>query len=82
MPVTNEDGWVAIKRYQTIPRMVTIGDDEYVFTCQHNICMSWIRPEHVDQVLAVTKMCCGGNRKPMFLYAQPLDVHRWQNGGR
>jgi hypothetical protein len=58
MPEENEDGWIALKRYQTIPR------------------------EHVDQVLSITKMCCGGNRKPMFRYANALDVHRWVNGGR
>ena len=82
MPETNEDGWIALKRYQTINKIVTVSGEEYAFMCRFNICMAWIKPEHVDQVLSITRMCCGGNRKSMFRYAQPLDVHRWSNGGR
>jgi hypothetical protein len=82
MPETNDDGWIALKRFQTINKIVTVGDEQYAFQCRFNICMAWVRPEHVDQVLSITKMCCGGNRKPMFRYAQALDVHRWINGGR
>jgi hypothetical protein len=94
MPETNDDGWIALKRFQTINKIVTVGDEQYAFQCRFNIdeqyafqcrfniCMAWVRPEHVDQVLSITKMCCGGNRKPMFRYAQALDVHRWTNGGR
>lgn len=82
MPETNENGWVALKRYQTIPQVITVRDEQYAFQCRFNICMAWVRSEHADQVLALTRMCCGGNRKSMFRYASALDVHRWTNGGR
>jgi hypothetical protein len=44
MPEENEDGWIALKRYQTIPRLVTVGDEQYAFQCRFNICMAWVRP--------------------------------------
>jgi hypothetical protein len=50
MPETNEDGWVALKRFQTIPKVVKVGGMEYAFTCQNNVCMAWVQPEHVNQV--------------------------------
>jgi hypothetical protein len=78
----NDDGWIALKRFQTIPRLVTVGDDQYAFQCRNNICMAWVRPEHVNQVLSVMKMCCGNSKKPMFTYASETDVRRWQYGGR
>ncbi len=79
---TNEDGWVALKRYQTINKLVTAGRKEYMFITKHNICLAWIRPEHVGQVLAVMKECCTGSKKPMFCYASETDVRRWTYGGR
>ena len=80
--VTNEDGWVALKRYQTINKLVTVGDDQYAFQTRYHICLAWVKPEHVDQVLGIMKQCCGGGKKPMFTYASETDVKRWHVGGR
>jgi len=82
MPETNEDGWVALKRFQTIPKVVKVGGMEYAFTCQNNVCMAWVQPEHVNQVLSIMKTCCNNSKKPMFAYAFPHDVKLWQYGGR
>ena len=79
---TNEDGWIALKRYQTINKLVTVGGEGYMFITKYNICLAWVRPEHVGQVLAIKRVCCGGNKKPMFRYANETDVHRWTYGGR
>jgi len=79
--VYNDDGWVALKRFQTINKLVIVGDEEYLFATRANICMAWIRPEHVDQVLAIRRVCCSGTKKPMFTYANEDDVRRWTNGG-
>jgi len=79
--VYNEQGWVALKRYQTINKLVTVGDVEYLFMTRANICMAWVRPEHVGQVLSKKRICCGGNKRPMFLYANESDARRWTNGG-
>jgi len=79
--VTNEDGWVALKRYQTINKLVTIGEMQYLFSTRANICIAWVRPEHVNQVLTLKKVCCGGSKKPQFRYANESDVRRWEAGG-
>jgi hypothetical protein len=79
--VTNDDGWIALKRYQTINKIIKVGGEEYLFHTRANICLSWVRPEHVGQVLGITRMCCGGNKKPQFRYANEADVRRWTVGG-
>ena len=79
--ITNDDGWVALKRPQTINKVVTVRDEQYLFHTRANICLSWIRPEHVDSVLNIKRVCCGGKKKPMFRYANEDDARRWTNGG-
>lgn len=75
--ITNADGWVAIKQLQTIPHVLTIRENEYAFVVKHNICLAWVRPEDEPQVMAVTRECCGGAKKPRYFYANELDVQRW-----
>jgi len=29
----------------------------------------------------LTKVCCGGNKKTVYRYANEADVRRWTNGG-
>jgi len=79
--VTNEDGWVALRKYRTINQIVSVGGNEYAFANRANICLAWVRPEHVDQVLSMKRVCCGGNKKPLFTYADEVSVRRWTNGG-
>jgi len=79
--VTNDAGWVALRKLRTIQQVVSVGGDDYVFTNNANICLAWIKPEHVDQVLAMKRVCCGGNKKPLFIYADETAVRRWTNGG-
>jgi hypothetical protein len=77
----NDDGWVALKRFQTINKMVNVGGEEYLFATRANICLAWVRPEHAGQVLAIKRVCCSGSRRPMFTYANEADVRRWSAGG-
>ena len=79
--VTNADGWIALKRYQTINKLVTVGDEQYLFSTRANICMAWVRPEHVNQVLSLKKVCCGGSKREQFRFANEADVRRWEAGG-
>jgi hypothetical protein len=79
--VTNDDGWVALKRFQTINKVVTVGGEEYLFFTKANICLAWIRPEHVGEILNIKKVCCGGSKKPAFRYANESDARRWNAGG-
>ena len=85
MFVTNADGWVALQHYNSNPRTVQIDDVYYVFTPQHNVSLAYVRPEHVDRILAVlTKSCnCNGGRKRAeFLVASQVNVNVWTTGDR
>lgn len=77
------NGNVALKRYTTIPKVVKIKDVSYVFRVQANICMAWVREEHVAQIMAMMHNChCGGGSNlPEFRYANESDVRRWTNKG-
>jgi len=75
------EGYTALKHYISNPKLVKIGDTEYYFHPRANISMAWVKDEHVDKVLAITKQCCGGNRKSVFRVANEADIRRHTNGG-
>lgn len=79
--ITNEAGQVALKRYRNTPKIVKVGNMQYLFSVRANICMAWVESEHIGSILAMKRVCCGGNRKPDFTYANESDVRRWENGG-
>lgn len=78
----DDSGYTAIRHYSSSPRQVVIGSDTYCFVPRHNISLAWVKNEHVDQVLAIKKVCCGGSKKPRFLLADDVHINRWRNGGR
>ena len=75
------DGKVAIKYFQQVGQKVQVGKDVYVFDVKMNVCMAWVKKEHVDAVLNIVKECCGGNKKKPYRLANELDVKRWMNEG-
>ncbi|PNX52368.1 MAG: hypothetical protein BV458_09935 [Thermoplasmata archaeon M9B2D] len=79
--ITDENGNVALRKYRTINQIVTVGGEEYLFNTKANICLAWVKPEHVDAVLNIKRTCCGGNKKPAFTLADETAVRRWTNGG-
>jgi len=79
--ITNSEGQIAIKYYQNHPHTVIAHKYEYAFVVRANICMSWIKPEDVDVIMAITKTCCGGNKNKVYRYANENDVRQWTNGG-
>lgn len=82
---TNQDGWIALRYYQSTQVLVqkTPSRHDYVFVPQANISLAWIRPEDVDNILARKKGCCGGHKRNSYLYANENDVRQWTNkGGR
>jgi hypothetical protein len=84
MPITNEQGQVALRYYQdTGPILVqgTPSGTEYTFIC-HVVSMAWVEPEDVDHLLARRKTCCGGSKRQIFDYAHPNAIAAWRNGGR
>jgi len=79
--IKDDNGNVAIKHYQTIPKIIRLGGVEYFFGVRANICMAWIPEQYVDTVLSMTKTCCGGNKRKIFRLANEDDVRRWTVGG-
>lgn len=81
MAVTREDGWVAVKYLQNVPHVIRIGGDtkyeEYAFVVQHNVNITFVRPEHLDKVLAIKKHCCGNSSSPKYRLANEQDVRLW-----
>jgi hypothetical protein len=75
------DGKVAVKYFQQVGQVVKIGQDAYRFDVKLNICMAWVKEEHVNQVLNITKICCGGNKRKPYRLANELDVKRWMGEG-
>jgi hypothetical protein len=79
--VINENGYVALRYFQSINKYVSIGDPvqrEYLFVSGNSgVSLAWIAPQDVDRILAMKKMCCGGNENPMFHYANERDVQIW-----
>jgi hypothetical protein len=83
--VTNADGWIALQHHNSNPRTVSIDTVYYVFVPQHNISLAYVRPEHLNRILAVQdKSCnCGGGRfKPAFFIASQTNVNLWSTGER
>jgi hypothetical protein len=70
-------GYTAIKYFQQVPQKVKIGTDEYQFGVKANICMAWVKDEHVEAVLNITRVCCGGNKTHPYRVANDTDIRRW-----
>lgn len=79
--VVNDAGEVAVAYYQTIPHVVGVSGYEYAFSVKANICLAWIKPEHVDRILAIKKNCCGNNSRYVYRLEILDHVRRWTNGG-
>ena len=75
--VINDAGEIAVAYYQTIPHVVTVYNYGYAFTVNANICMAWIKPEHLDSVLDIVKRCCGNNSKHVYRLEHEAHVRRW-----
>lgn len=71
------DGYTAIMYFQQIPQKVKVGSDIYHFDVKANICMAWVKDEHVGAVLGITKTCCGGNKNHPYRLASETNIRRW-----
>jgi hypothetical protein len=90
--VTREDGYVALKHYNSNPKTVKIQSDgtTYSFSstnpdgqikCSH-LSMSWVNPDHVQGLLSHQARICCGKKSNEFLLANELDVKLWLTGER
>jgi len=84
IPITREDGWVAIQHFTSNPvtvRIESTGND-YSFVPRHNVSLAWVRPEDVDSILKIQAKICCGKMKAKFLYASQMNVCLWETGER
>ena len=77
--IINDDGLVAITYFQTVPQTVQVPGGAYFFGISRNICLAWVKPEHVDMILAMTKSCCGGRVSRPFRLASLQQANIWSN---
>lgn len=78
----NEKGQTAVVHYQGSPKLVTVRGTHYFFDCKFGVALAWIQPDDLNEILSLTKQCCGGNRHPMFRLATESQVHCWTDGSR
>lgn len=69
--------YTAVRYFQEVEHKVKVGQDTYVFAVKKNICMAWVKNEHVNAVLGLTKICCGGNKRHPYRLAEDSAVSRW-----
>lgn len=77
--VVNDAGQVAVKYFQPMAQTLKIRSKTYVFQVKKNLSIAWIDAEDVEEVINVTKVCCGGNRNKVFRLEHELHVKRWLN---
>jgi hypothetical protein len=81
--IKNSDGLVALQHYTTNPCTVIVegANTSYTFVPKHNVSMAWVKPEHVDRLLAQTaKGCCGRNKQKKFVLASQTNANLWMYG--
>lgn len=75
MPETNNKE--PIVYYQTIQKLVTVGDEQYVFVVRHNISLCYVKPEHVEAILNMRGGCCGKKKRGVFRRASDQEIRLW-----
>ena len=90
--ITNENGWVLLRHRNSNPKTVNISEDNTVYSfstanpsgqvkCAY-VSAAWVRPEHVDRLLAHLSRVCCGKRAETFHPANELDMKLWLTGER
>lgn len=86
--ITNPAGEIALKWVLPRPaKPVKIDgtDTVYIFAPKHNVWMAWVKPEHVDRLLAFREKTCNCNNgvyKNAFKLSNRIDVNLWMYGDR
>lgn len=80
--VCNTDGWIFLRYFQPIQKLVEIGGNSYVFVPQCNVSGCWVRPQDVSRILDIRRECCGGQRTASFGYSNEENARLWLGLGR
>lgn len=82
--ITNDGGHVAIRRYRQTGKLIKVRGNAYAFVVQHNVNLTWVRPEDVDAIVALKEKACCGKKRAGNVYglANQIDVNVWLYGTR
>lgn len=83
--IKNDEGHVAIRRYRQTGKLIKVHGNSYAFVVQHNVNLTWVRPEDVNAMVALKeRACCGPKKKRGNVYglANQIDVNVWLYGTR
>lgn len=77
--MVTRDGKIAVQHRITNPTSVRIEEsgDVYSFVPLNNVCLGWVKEEHLDKILAIktkTCECNGGTMAPKFFVASEINV--------
>lgn len=51
--IVDEESRVAVQHTSTGATNLKIGDTIYIWTPRHNVSLCWVKPEHLNKVLAI-----------------------------
>ena len=77
--VYTQEGKVAVRYEQPMPKAVKIGNKTIVFDSQFGVSLAFVDEEDVAPLLAVKGGCCGGQHQIITLASEVAYSH-WQNG--
>lgn len=79
--IKNDQGLVACRYYQPIPKYIKVDNVEYVCDVRFGVSLLFVEESKVDRMLAVEGGCCGGKRKVFSLCSQEA-YNVWKTGNR
>ncbi len=72
-----KNGDIAVRRFPPNPQIVQIPGGAYLFEVRNSIAMAWVKPEHIQYILSLRKVCCGGNVTKPYHIADLSAVKLW-----
>ena len=50
----------------------------YAFELRNHVALAWIAPEDENDIRGITKTCCGGHKRAVFILANLNQVQIWK----
>jgi len=82
--VESNNNYVAVKVLQNVNPLVRTSDGtEYLFRTAHQVCLCWVSPTHLDEMINMKKSaCCGASPRKYIFLANEQDAAMWLWGRR
>ena len=78
--IVREDGYVALRFYKNLPRIVGANGREYVVSIQYNCAILWVHPDDVQPLLNIQEGCCGNAKHNICRLATNTDLSIYSTG--